>query len=108
MLEATNVIDLSAELAELRSELQRLSTRLAQLESVQPAMAAAKQTVVPQPVAAPVVPEAISEELMLVLSAAVAAFLGERAHIRQVRIIRSPGWSNVGRVSIQASHILNK
>jgi methylmalonyl-CoA carboxyltransferase large subunit len=108
MLEATNVIDLSAELAELRTELQSLSARLARLESVRPAIEAAKQPALPQTSAAPVVADAISEELMLVLSAAVAAFLGERAHIRQVRIVRSPGWSNVGRVSIQASHILNK
>ena len=108
MLEATNVIDLSAELAELRTELQSLSARLARLESGRPAIEAAKQPALPQPIAAPVVPEALSEELMLILSAAVAAFLGERAHIRQVRIVRSPGWSNVGRVSIQASHILNK
>ncbi len=108
MLEATNVIDLSAELAELRAELQSLSARLARLESVRPPMEAVKQPTLPQPSAAPVVAEAISEDIMLVLSAAVAAFLGERAHIRQVRIVRSPGWSNVGRVSIQASHILNK
>jgi methylmalonyl-CoA carboxyltransferase large subunit len=108
MLEATNVNDLCAALTEVRSELQLLSARLARLESAQPAIDATKGPAVPQPIAAPVVPEAISEELMLVISAAVAAFLGERAHIRQVHIVRSSGWSNVGRVFIQASHILNK
>ena len=108
ILETTNVNDLHAALTELRTEMQSLSARLARLESLQPAIDATKRPAVPQPIAAPVVPEAISEELMLVISAAVAAFLGERAHIRQVHIVRSSGWSNVGRVFIQASHILNK
>lgn len=108
LIEAVNANDLCAALTELRTELQSLSARLARLESVQLALDATKQPTAPQPIAAPIVPEAISEELMLVISAAVAAFLGERAHIRQVRLVRSPGWSSVGRVSIQTSHILNK
>ena len=34
----------------------------------------------------------------------VAAFLGERAHIRQIRLVSSTAWAQQGRVSIQASH----
>ncbi|HBY59307.1 MAG TPA: hypothetical protein DEH78_05765 [Solibacterales bacterium] len=66
----------------------------------------------PAPVPAPVPvaaapPEAISEETLLVISAAIAAFLGERAHIRSVRLISSRAWAQEGRVSIQASHRLH-
>ncbi len=57
---------------------------------------------------APVEEEEISEETLMVLSAAVAAFLGKRARVRAVRMVR-PGtspWAQEGRVSIQASHAL--
>lgn len=48
----------------------------------------------------------VSEEIIVVISAAVAAFLGKRAHVRQIRLVRSAGWSQQGRVTIQASHAL--
>jgi methylmalonyl-CoA carboxyltransferase large subunit len=50
--------------------------------------------------------EEISEELLLVISAAIAAFLGKRPHIRQIRLLHSGAWAQQGRVSIQASHSL--
>lgn len=46
----------------------------------------------------------VSEEILLVISAAVAAFLGERAHVRQVRLVHSDAWAQQGRVSVMASH----
>jgi methylmalonyl-CoA carboxyltransferase 12S subunit len=59
-----------------------------------------------QPLAAgPTVPaEEISEETLLVIAASVAAFLGERAHVRQVRLLHSDAWAQQGRVSVMASH----
>lgn len=48
----------------------------------------------------------ISEEEVLVISAAVAAWLGVHAHIRQIRLIRTGAWAQQGRVTIQASHSL--
>jgi methylmalonyl-CoA carboxyltransferase 12S subunit len=48
--------------------------------------------------------EAITEETLAVIAAAVAAFLGERAHIRQVRLVASEAWAQQGRVSVMASH----
>jgi methylmalonyl-CoA carboxyltransferase large subunit len=48
--------------------------------------------------------EPLSEELIAVLGAAVAAFLGKKAPIRQVRLLGSTAWSQQGRVIIQASH----
>ena len=45
-----------------------------------------------------------SEEEMLAISAAVAAFLGVRARIRQVRLVQSSAWAQVGRIGTHASH----
>lgn len=45
----------------------------------------------------------------MVLSAAVAAFLGKRARIRSARLVgpdRSSAWAQQGRVFVQASHNL--
>jgi methylmalonyl-CoA carboxyltransferase large subunit len=36
----------------------------------------------------------------------VAAFLGKKPHIRQIRLLGSAAWSQQGRVTIQASHAL--
>lgn len=59
----------------------------------------------PAPAAPPPAPkEEISEEMLAVISAAVAAFLGKRAHVRQIRLVSSEAWAQQGRVSIMASH----
>jgi methylmalonyl-CoA carboxyltransferase large subunit len=50
----------------------------------------------------------ISEDRLVAISAAVAAFLGERVRIRQIRLIRSNAWAQQGRVSVQASHWLHR
>jgi methylmalonyl-CoA carboxyltransferase large subunit len=54
--------------------------------------------------------EAITPEVLALLSAAVAAFLGKTARIRSAR--RAPGqgssqWAQQGRVFVQASHNLD-
>ena len=49
-------------------------------------------------------PAPVSEEDLLAISAAVAAFLGVRARIRQVRLVHSSAWAQVGRVGTHASH----
>ena len=102
-------IDPSVIIDELRAEIQSLSERLARLEAglpVKSVVAAAPPEPVPPSSAPEQAPEGIPEEILMVISAAVAAFLGERAHIRQVRLIRSPAWAQQGRVTIQASHQL--
>jgi len=98
----------SAEVAELKSQLARLADRLAALEAgaPRPAPAPAPAAAAPPPAPAPAAPEPISEEVVLVLSAAIAAFLGKKPVIRQIRILSSEGWSHAGRVSIQGSHAL--
>jgi methylmalonyl-CoA carboxyltransferase 12S subunit len=41
-----------------------------------------------------------------VIAAAIAAFLGKKAHIRQIRLLGSAAWAQEGRVTIQASHAI--
>ena len=56
-------------------------------------------------------PEEITAELLTVLTAAVAAFLGKKARIRGVRRMPNFGasaWAQQGRVFVQASHNLQR
>lgn len=54
---------------------------------------------------APTAPKGeVTEEILMVISAAVAAFLGKRAHVRQIRFLGSNAWAEQGRVSVMASH----
>ena len=76
--------------AEMREEINALKLRVSALER-NAALAAAT-------------PAAPSEEDMLAISAAVAAFLGVRARIRQVRLVHSSAWAQVGRMGTHASH----
>lgn len=46
----------------------------------------------------------IPEQDLIVLSAAVAAYLGKRTQIRQIRLLGTKNWAMQGRVSLQASH----
>jgi methylmalonyl-CoA carboxyltransferase 12S subunit len=88
----------------LRRELARLGERVSALEA---AVGVAPRAA-PAPPPAPPVPrdEGLSEELVLVISAAIAAFLGKRPHVRQIRLLGSAAWSQQGRITVQASHHL--
>jgi methylmalonyl-CoA carboxyltransferase 12S subunit len=99
---------LEATVAELKSKLDTLTDRLSRLEV--PAQTNGHDTrnkpVTPAP--APVIDEGISPDVVLAISAAVAAYLGERPHIRAIRLIGSSRWAQQGRVSIQASRNLGR
>jgi methylmalonyl-CoA carboxyltransferase large subunit len=86
-------------LQSLREEIERLSGRVAALE-------AAAQAPVPAAAAPPASAE-LSPQLVAVIGAAVAAFLGKKAHLRQVRLVGGSSWAQHGRATIQASHVLN-
>ena len=90
-------------IAALRQEIARLSERVTALEKavVQPATASPEPA---PPAAASATADDLSEELLLVIGAAVAAFLGKKAPIRQIRLLGSAGWAQQGRLTIQASH----
>ena len=91
-------------LEDLREQVASLSERLAKLEAPAP-LAAAPVPPPPAPEAEAV--ESITEEEILAISAALAAYLGVRVHIRQIRLISSRAWASEGRVTIQASHRLH-
>lgn len=92
---ALDAQQLAALVAELRAEVRGLSERLLALEQ--------QRAVAPTP-EPPAAPAEVPEEEMLVIAAAVAAFLGQRARIRQVRLIQSSTWAQVGRATVHASH----
>ncbi|MBM3423145.1 MAG: hypothetical protein FJY09_07875 [Chlorobi bacterium] len=51
--------------------------------------------------------EEITPELLMIMSASIAAYLGKNVRIRKARFISNLGpssWSQQGRVSIQSSH----
>jgi methylmalonyl-CoA carboxyltransferase 12S subunit len=104
-----------AALGALRQEVARLGERVAALEAgagkeTAPAsvpVAAREATAGETPAAAPMPAERPSEELVLVIGAAIAAFLGKKPHIRQIRLLGSGAWAQQGRVTIQASHTLS-
>ncbi len=113
----------SADLEVILQRLKALEDRIARLEgdtdaaiAVAADLGAVSTTAPPPPLAldAPAIAaatpaaeapaEEISEDILLVISAAVAAFLGERAHVRQVRLLHSDAWAQQGRVSVMSSH----
>jgi methylmalonyl-CoA carboxyltransferase large subunit len=108
----------------VRSEVERLESLI---ESRNGKTAAASALVsVPQPAPVPVaapamavepaakapepeIAEEVSPEMIMVLTAAVAAFMGKRARVRGARLVRnapSNAWAQQGRVFVQASHNL--
>jgi methylmalonyl-CoA carboxyltransferase large subunit len=115
-VDLTTVVDA---LEGLRRELGRLGERVAALEAAAaspiPTTAPVRkevETKAPRlaaspPPAQPAAAEGLNEELILVIAAAIAAFVGKKAHIRQIRLIGSAAWSQQGRVTIQASHALS-
>ena len=97
---------LAAAVEQLQTQVVALTERLAKLEAPEQAPIS---VAAPPPVAEPVpVEEEIPAEILLAISAAVAAYLGERPHIRAVRLVSTTRWSQEGRVSIQASHRLSR
>jgi methylmalonyl-CoA carboxyltransferase 12S subunit len=82
---------LTSEIAQLKQMLEAITQRLASMETA--------ATAAPAPAE-----EKLSEETLLAIAAAVAAYLGHKPKIKQIRLIRSASWAQEGRVSIQASH----
>jgi methylmalonyl-CoA carboxyltransferase large subunit len=103
--EAVDMARVADAIEALRREVARLSERVTALEKA--AAPAGDASAQPAPTdAAAAAADGLSEELILVIGAAVAAFLGKKAHIRQIRLLGSAGWAQQGRLTIQASHAL--
>jgi methylmalonyl-CoA carboxyltransferase large subunit len=84
----------------LREEIRRLSERISQLENSQ---LAEPHTSPPQQ-SETKDSDNVAPEIILAISAAIAAYLGVEPHIRQIRLLHSHPWGQQGRVTIQASH----
>jgi methylmalonyl-CoA carboxyltransferase large subunit len=52
----------------------------------------------------PTAPSAVSPDVVLAISAAVAAYLGKRATVRQIHLSGSTSWAQQGRAAVMASH----
>jgi methylmalonyl-CoA carboxyltransferase 12S subunit len=108
----TTVKDLAEILERIQAQLAALTERVEKLEATGSAAPAVEETKpvqavpAPQPAPAPPKPE-ITEEELIAVSAALAAYLGVRVRIKQIRLLSSHAWAQQGRVSIQASHILH-
>ena len=87
--------DTLALLSEMRTHIAALREELSSLRSEVIKQSAAQGTAATAPV---------SEEDVIAISAAVAAFLGVRARVRQVRLLHSNAWAQVGRIGTHASH----
>jgi methylmalonyl-CoA carboxyltransferase large subunit len=74
------VAELKAQVAELAARVQTLEEQAAQRH-----------------------PE-VSEEILLAISAACAAYLGKRATIKQAHLRRGDTWASQGRAAAQQSH----
>jgi len=101
------VQNLDQRLNALEQQIREILTRLGPAIPAPAPVPVAKPAPVAAPAPAPHVEEGIPEEIVTVIAAAVAAFMGKRARIRKVRRASDGGmnpWSQQGRVSIQASH----
>jgi methylmalonyl-CoA carboxyltransferase large subunit len=83
----------------LRRDVARLSERMSEIEK---RVHGDPDRITPTE-KSPLKAEEFSEELLIAISAAVAAYLGVKPHIRQVRLLGGVPWSQQGRVTIQAS-----
>lgn len=93
------------QLGELAGAIKTLQARVAELSqppALQPAAAAAKEAVHRET-------GEVTPEMLVVIAAAVTAFLGKKVRIRSAKMLHSPyevvnPWSQQGRMLIHASH----
>ncbi len=85
----------------LELEVKELRARVEKLEAL-----LAEALVRPKEAPKPVIEKKaeIATEIILAISAAVAAFLGKRAKIQQIHLTGSTAWAAQGRATVQASH----
>ena len=86
-------MELATTLEQLQAQMAEISRRMKLLESqagtpVQKAAAPSVRT--------ETAPAVITEEEVLAISAAIGAYLGVRAHIRQIRLVSTSAWAQQG------------
>lgn len=81
--------------AELLATVQALASRVESLETELGALRAHQPH------------DQVPEEVVLAISAAVAAFLGHRARLKQVRYRSGAAWTQQGRAAVQGHQIMH-
>ena len=105
------------QLGELAGTIKSLQTRVAELSQPATLQAASAPAVEVKTAAAGAMDAAhrekgeVTPEMLVVIAAAVTAFLGKKVRIRSAKMLQSPyevvnPWSQQGRVFVQASHAL--
>ncbi|HVN19772.1 MAG TPA: hypothetical protein VMU05_13390 [Dongiaceae bacterium] len=114
--ESRDVAGLQQQVASLADSVQKLQAQLAdQAKLLADLMArlsgpgAPVQSQAEAPAAALAAQSEISPEILVVIAAAVTAFLGKQVRIRSAKMLQSPyeivnPWAQQGRVFVQASH----
>lgn len=90
-----DIATIAQELEALRSEVTELRAEVARLHAKAPAK--------------PAKPKAeVTDDIAMVIAAAVSAFMGHKARIKTIRhyedALATEGWRVQGRVAVQASH----
>ena len=110
--------ELAGVLKELETRVGKLSSELSRSTAMAPAsvsvtvpVAKAAATDVGEKVVGPRKHEEVTPEMLVVMAAAVTAFLGKKVRLRSAKMLQSPyeivnPWSQQGRVFVQASHNL--
>jgi len=83
-----------ADLGDLAERIEALQRRVERLEAD---LVAAQQLRGPVPI-----------ETILAISAAVAAYLGKKATVRQIHYSHSDTWARLGRSAVHASHTFSR
>jgi len=89
--QTTDLSEVLGALSALREEVDRLNQRVAALETFEHHSSPAARDA------------DISDEVLIAISAAIAAFLGEKPKIRQARLVGTASWAQHGRATIQAT-----
>jgi methylmalonyl-CoA carboxyltransferase large subunit len=106
---------LAATVKELERRVAGLSSEVSQAAKAKPVSVPVSAPNVPVTSAPAVQPASkegyVTPELLVVMAAAVTAFLGKKVRIRSAKMLQSPyeivnPWSQQGRVFVQASHNL--
>jgi methylmalonyl-CoA carboxyltransferase large subunit len=98
-LDAANQTSMLETLDALRREVARLSDRVAAVEAI-----VGNQPPTEAKDGSPSAVQRLDEDVVSAITAAIAAYLGVKPHIRQINLIGGTFWAQHGRVTIQASH----
>jgi methylmalonyl-CoA carboxyltransferase large subunit len=90
----------------LRTEVAALADRVANLEAAGVARGAERRAATAPPEAQRPSPADVTPDIIAVITAALAAYLGVKPHIRQITMVSGAAWAQQGRMTIQASHSL--